>query len=213
MQLMPMYRVRQRSAGLKHMQITSTANPTEMTPMKMPSSSKLPNSAQKPTALIRHPRTIRQNRAQGTHSAVSGGKVSHNSVRDPEIVNQSMLNMLLPTIQQMIVKAPKRSKSKGKSGNKSTSIGRSSSKENAYGGLRMRKIFINGKLTPSNMSKHDSFLDSDTHNLLVDRKDMKVHLAPLKKKNGRKMRERSTSIKSPCIMKSINLNQSAVAGR
>ena len=78
----------------------------------------------------------------------------------------------------------------------------------------MRKIFINGKLTPSNVPKLESFVESDTtHNLLVDRKEMKSNLAPLKTKKGKKYRDRSTSVKSPRIMKSISLNQSAVAGQ
>ena len=88
MQLMPMYRVRQRSAGLKPMQIQSTQT-TEVTPMKMPVQMKLPNSAQKPTALIRPVRTVRQSsqRPNGPHSAAGVRKVSMNSVREPAIVN------------------------------------------------------------------------------------------------------------------------------
>jgi len=122
--------------------------------------------------------------------------------------------MVLPKIQQMTVKSTKRSKSKGKSGNKSTSIGKSGSKENAIGGLRMRKIFINGKLTPSALAKLEPFVESTTHNLLMDRKEMKCNLAPLKAKKSKKAaRDRSTSVKSPRIMKSISLNQSAVAGQ
>lgn len=211
-----MYKVRQRSGGRKQIQMQQMSTiPDQITPLKMAAPLKIPNSAQKPTALIHQGKTIRQNkqpnRAQGAQSALSGGRASNKSVRSPEIVNQSMLNMILPTIQQMTVKTTKRSKSKGKSGNKSTSIGRSSSKENAVGGLRMRKIFLNGKLTPSNVPRHASFMESDTHNLLIDRKEMKMQLAPLKKK-AKKMRDRSTSVKSPRIMKSLSLNQSAVAG-
>ena len=121
--------------------------------------------------------------------------------------------MVLPTIQQMTVKATKRSKSKGKSGNKSTSIGKSGSKENAIGGLRMRKIFINGKLTPSALAKLEPFGESESHNLLMDRKEMKSNFAPQKAKKSKKARDRSTSVKSPRIMKSISLNQSAVTGQ
>ena len=112
----------------------------------------------------------------------------------------------------MSTKASKRSKSKGKSGNKSTSIGRSGSKENAIGGLRMRKIFINGKLTPSALAALAPEVESTTHNLLLDRKEMKSNFAPQKSKKSKKARDRSTSVKSPRIMKSISLNQSAVAG-
>ena len=97
-----------------------------------------------------------------------------------------------------------------------TSIGKSSSKENSANAFRMRKVYINGKMssngTPSNIIRADSLVQPTTHNLLVDRKDMKVQLAPLKKKNAKKIRDRSTSVKSPRILKGISLNQSALAG-
>ena len=138
--------------------------------------------------------------------------------REPEpAVSHSLLNMVLPTIQQVAIKnALKRPKSKGKSGNKSASIGKSGSKENSSNGFRMRKIYINGKVsangTPSNVPRADSAIEPTTHNLLVDRREMKVQLAPLRKKN-KKNRERSTSVKSPRILKGISLNHSAIAGQ
>lgn len=91
-----------------------------------------------------------------------------------------------------------------------TSIGKSSSKENSANAFRMRKVYINGKVsangTPSNNLKADLLLQPTTHNLLVDRKEMKVQLAPLKKKNAKKIRDRSTSVRSPQILKGISLN-------
>ena len=139
---------------------------------------KMPNSAQKPTALISQGRAIRTNRPPPPPATLSAGKLTHK--RASEVVNASLLNMHLPAIQQIALKssAGKRSKSKGKSGNKSTSIGKSGSKENAVGGLRMRKVFMNGKLstggTPSHVPRPDSMMEACTHNLLVDRKEMKI---------------------------------------
>ena len=126
--------------------------------------------------------------------------------------------MVLPTIQQVAVKnALKRTKSKGKSGNKSASIGKSGSKENNTSGFRMRKVYFNGGKvsssgTPSNIVRAESALESATHNLLVDRREMKVQLAPLKKKKEKKGRDRSTSVKSPRILKGMSLNHSTIAG-
>ena len=135
---------------------------------------------------------------------------------EPAANSHSVLGMVLPTIQQVAVKnVLKRPKSKGKSGNKSASIGRSS-KENSSNAFRMRKVYINGKVsangTPINVIRADSALEPTTHNLLVDRREMKVQLAPLKKKN-KKNRERSTSVKSPRILKGMSLNHSAIAGQ
>ena len=57
--------------------------------MKAPVQTKMPNSAQKPTAIIRNVRTVRENaiRQNGPRSAAGVRKVSNHSVREPAFVN------------------------------------------------------------------------------------------------------------------------------
>ena len=73
----------------------------------------------------------------------------------------------------------------------------------------MRKIVINQKSNYTPVARAETSLGSKNHNLLVDRKEIKVQqLAPLKKKTQRK-KDRSISVKSPRILSGMNLNNMA----
>ena len=129
---------------------------------------------------------------------------------EPEVSSDyapGTLNMMLPSIQQVVVKhVIKRPKSKGKP-SKTVSQGKSGSKENNSTTFRMRKIVINHKSNYTPVARAETSLGMQNHNLLVDRKDIKLQqLAPLKQKKTQRKKDRSISVKSPRILSRMNLN-------